>query len=240
MSNKMNRILQSITIILTLVATSSYAQGDKYKKTALQNITGSQFIHYYTRFSGSPFLIKDWVDGDVTMKSGEVYSDLQLRYDAYRDELIYFNTVNNNAIIIDKNTIVGFTLKPIFGDTEHFEPMYADELHGLSGRYMAILLKDSISVIRKYEAKEDTYNTPSGNGKSAEFVHQYTTYTWNGRELSIVPKRRGAIFKQYPAHKDELRKFCFQHHIRMKDKKSVVLLYTKINELIKADSQAKN
>lgn len=225
-----------IIAILTLVAVNCHAQGDKLKKTAVQNITGSQFIHYYSRFNGTPFTTTEWVDGDVTMKSGEVYHDLQLRYDAYRDELIYFNSVNHNAIIIDKNSIVGFSLKHIYDDEEFFEPMYDKELRGMNGRYMSILLKDSISVIRKYEIKEDKYNSPTGDGKSAQLILKTTTYTWNGKELNTVPKRRGAIFKQYPAHKEELRKFCFQHHIHMKKKKDIILLYKEINRLIKEDS----
>ena len=227
-----------IIAILTIAAVNCHAQGDKFKKTAVQNITGNAFVHYYSRLNGTPFYNQNWLAGDVTMKSGDIYKGLPLRYDAFRDELVYFNEVNNNAIIIDKYAIVGFTLTHNNGDIELFEPMYDKGLRGMNGRYMSILLKDSISVIRKYEAKEDTYNTPSGNGKSAEFVHQYTTYTWNGKELSIVPKRRGAIFNQYPTHKDELRKFCFQHHIHMKEKKDIILLYKEINRLIKADSQA--
>ena len=225
-----------IIAILALAAVNCHAQGDKFKRTAVQDITGNAFIHYYSRFNGTPFYNQDWLPGDVTMKSGDVYKGLPLRYDAFRDELVYFNEVNNNAIIIDKNSIVGFTLNHKNSDIEPFEPMYDKELRGMSGRYTCILLKDSISIIRKYEAKEEKYHTINSDGKTGEIIHKKTTYTWNGKELSTVPKRRGVIFKQYPAHKDELRKFCFQHHIHMKEKKDIILLYKEINQLIKADS----
>ena len=227
-----------IIVILTIAAVNCHAQGDKFKKTAVQNITGNAFVHYYSRLNGTPFYNQNWLAGDVTMKSGDIYKGLPLRYDAFRDELVYFNEVNNNAIIIDKYAIVGFTLTHNNGDIELFEPMYDKGLRGMNGRYMSILLKDSISVIRKHEAMEEKYNTINSSGKTGEILHKTTTYTWNGKELSTVPKRRGVIFKQYPAHKDELRKFCFQHHIHMKEKKDIILLYKEINRLIKADSQA--
>lgn len=233
-----NRMKKLIIAILTIAAVNCHAQGDKFKKTAIQNITGNAFVHYYARLNGTPFYNQNWLAGDVTMKSGDVYKGLPLRYDAFRDELVYFNEINNNAIIIDKYAIVGFTLTNNNGDIELFEPMYDKGLRGMNGRYMSILLKDSISVIRKHEAMEEKYNTINSSGKTGEILHKTTTYTWNGKELSSVPKRRGAIFNQYPAHKDELRKFCFQHHIHMKEKNDIILLYKEINRLIKADSQA--
>ena len=46
-----------------------------------------------------------------------------------------------------------------------------------------------------------------------------------------VPRFRRMILRQYPQYKDDLRKFFFRNHIRMKNDDDVRLLYEEINRL---------
>ena len=80
-----------LTVFCIAFAITSSAQGSMTKKSAIQHITGEPFVHYYAMFDGVPFYQGDWLTGSVTMKSGETYNGLQLRYDNYKDDLIYQN-----------------------------------------------------------------------------------------------------------------------------------------------------
>ena len=224
-------ILTMICIVLTLTAN---AQGTMTKKSAIQHITGEPFVHYYALFDGVPFYHGDWLTGSVTMKSGETYNGLQLRYDGFKDDLIYQNNVTNSVIIIDKNSISQFTLTLPNGKEETFKTIEHKNLSNQSGRYFAIILEDNLSVIKKFEAKEEQYsNVNMTLKKTGSFVQKESRYTWDGNELKAVPRFRRLLLRQYPQHKEELRKFFFHNHIRMKNDSDVKLLYEEINRLTK-------
>lgn len=224
-----------LTIFCMAIVLMANAQGTQTRKSAIQHITGEPFVHYYALFDGVPFYQGNWLTGSVTMKSGETYSGLQLRYDAYKDDLIYQNDVTNNVIIIDKNSIEQFTLTlPANGKVETFKPFVHKNLREQNGRYFAIILEDSISVIKKYEAKEEQYSTVNMTlKKTGAFVHKESRYTWDGIELKAVPRFRRLLLRQYPQYKEDLRKFFFHNHIRMKNDDDVRLLYEEINRLLK-------
>ncbi|MBR5644328.1 MAG: hypothetical protein IKW77_09090 [Salinivirgaceae bacterium] len=226
-----------LTVFCIAFAMTADAQGKMSKKSAIQHITGDPYEHYYTMFDGVPFYHDEWLTGSVTMKSGETYDGLQLRYDEYKDDLIYQNDLTNSVIIIDKKSIEQFTLTlPKNGEVETFKPIEHQNLKNQSGRYFAIILEDSISVIKKHEAKEDKYsNVNMTLKKTGAFVHKESRYTWDGNELKAVPKFRRLLLRQYPTHKDELRKLFFHNHIRMKNDNDVKLLYQEINRFVKGE-----
>ncbi len=225
-------ILTTICIAATLIAN---AQGTLTRKSAIQHITGEPFVHYYAMFDGVPFYQSDWLTGSVTMKSGETYDGLQLRYDTYKDDLIYQNNLTNNVIIIDKSSIAQFTLtRPLDGKVETFKPIVNKNLREENGHYFAIILEDSLSVIKKYEAKEEQYsNVNMTLKKTGAFVHKESRYTWDGTDLKAVPRFRRMLLRQYPTHKEDLRKFFFHNHIRMKNDDDVRLLYEELNRLLR-------
>ena len=231
MKHAIKYILTAVCIVLTI---SVDAQGKASRKTAIQHITGEPFVHYYPTIVGVPFYMGDWTVGSVTMKSGETYDDLQLRYDCFKDDLIYQNSLTNSVIIIDKNSISQFTLTHLGdGRIETFKPIVNKNLKEQNGRYFAIILEDSLSVIKKYEATEEQYsNVNMTEKKTGIFAHKESRYTWDGKELKSVPRFLRMLLRQYPQHKEDLRKFFFHTHIRMKNDDDVKLLYQEINRLM--------
>ncbi len=228
----MASIKHILTIICIAAALIADAQGSLTRKSAIQHITGEPFVHYYASFDGVPFYRGDWLTGSVTMKSGETYNGLQLRYDDYKDDLIYQNDVTNNVIIIDKKSIAQFCLTLPNGKIETFKLIEHQNLKDFNGSYFAIILEDSLSVIKKYQAKEERYsNVNMTLKKTGAFVQKESRYTWDGNELKGVPRFPRMILRQYPQYKEELRKFLFHNHIRMKNDDDVRLLYEEINRL---------
>lgn len=233
MQKNMKLILTISLIALTLLAS---AQGSQSKRSAIQHITGEPFVNYYAMFDGVPFYQGDWLKGSITVKSGETYSNLELRYDTYKDNLIYRNDVSNNVSIVDKNSIDKFVLIDRNGRLETFKCIEDKTLNYLNGHYIGVILEDSISVLKKCEAKEDKYSNANLTiKKTGAFVHKTTLYSWNKQTISTVPKMRRLVYKQYPAIKGDLRKFVMHNHIRMKNEDDVKLLYQEINRLVKKD-----
>lgn len=225
-----------LTIAFFSISLFVSAQGSQTRRTAIQHITGEPFVHYYATFDGVPFYKGDWMTGSITMKSGEIYNNLELRYDTYKDNLIYRNDISNNVIIVDKNSIDNFTLTDKSGKTELFKSINDKSLKDFEDRYLAIILDDSISVLKKCEAKEEIYTNANPNiKKTGAFDHKNTLYAWNKKGYYTVPKSRRAVYKQYPDLKGDIRKFVLHNHIRMKNEDDVRLLYQEINRLIKTE-----
>lgn len=223
-----------LTIIISAIPIFVNAQGSKIKRTAIQHITGEQFICYYAMFDGLPFYNGDKLTGSITMKSGETYNNLQLFYDTYKDNIIYINDLTNNLIVVDKKSIDCFTLTNKNGQTELFRSIDDKSLNDFKGHYLGIVLDDSITIIKKCEAKENKYsNANPGSNKTSEFVHKITLYAWDKHDYKNVPKIRRHLYKQYPEYKNEVRKFVIHNHIRLKKEDDVRLLYQEINRLIK-------
>lgn len=223
-----------LTIALLSISSLLTAQGVQSKRTAIQHITGESFVCYYTMFDGVPFYNGDHFTGSITMKSGETYNNLQLFYDTYKDNVIYLNDITNNLIIVDRNSIDCFTMTDKNGKTELFKSIDDKTLNDFKGRFLAIVLDDSISILKKCEAKEEVYSTGSQNkNKTSAFNHKITLYAWNKQDYYNVPRIRKHLYKQYPEHKNEIRKFVIHNHIRMKKEDDVRLLYQEINQLIK-------
>lgn len=221
--------------IIAIVPILSSAQGSKVKKSAIQHITGQTFISYYNQMNGTPFHQENWSKGDITMKSGETYEDLILGYDEFKDDLIYRNDLTFAIIIVDKESISQFTLKdPNTGKSELFKSIVNEKLKEMSGQFFSIILEDSISVIKKYKATEEMYSNANPTLKKiGKFVHESVLYIWDGKELKNAPKIRSRIWRQYPQYKENIRKFVFRNHIRMKNEDDVKILYQEINRLFK-------
>jgi hypothetical protein len=57
------------------------------------------------------FYKKDWVEGTITLKDGDVFEGVRMRYMAFGDELVAYNSNIHALFIVDKNTVKQFTIK---------------------------------------------------------------------------------------------------------------------------------
>lgn len=230
----MQSTLRIILSIATLViATAANAQGTKLRKTAQQHITGTPFNIYYMMYEGYPFTNENWTNGSVTLISGETYSDLQLKYDALREDVVYYNSLNHNMISIDKDIITQFELSYPNGITETFKCLTGKGLGNNNGKYFAIIYEDSISLVTKYITRiQNNSNANPASRKTGELLHREENYIWDKQTLQTVPRSRSKLIKLYPQFKDELRHFASKNHIKMRSKADVAKMIEELNRLI--------
>lgn len=75
------------------------------------------FKNNYKGLMGSPYLFNYWLPGVLTLEKGNTIKDLQLKYDAYNDELVYKNSVTKDSSIVKKEFVSSFTLKNHLNDS---------------------------------------------------------------------------------------------------------------------------
>ncbi|MCQ2375896.1 MAG: hypothetical protein MJ069_08375 [Salinivirgaceae bacterium] len=222
-----------LSISALVIATSANAQGTKLRKTAQQHITGTPFNIYYMMYDGYPFTIDNWTNGSVTLISGETYSELQLKYDALHEDVVYYNSLNHSMISIDKDIITQFELNYPNGTTETFKCLTGEGLGTNNGKYFAIIYEDSISLVTKYITRiQNNSNANPSSRKTGELLHREENYIWDQQTLRSVPRSRSKLINLYPQFKDELRHFASKNHIKMRNKADVAKMVEEINRLV--------
>ena len=108
-------------LFLTVIASAQLESGWDQEK-----IMGKRYI-VQERFDGSSFLVDDWIEGRVTLLSGNVISDIPIKYDGYHDELLSYNELYYSMILVEKSAIESFEFDYL-GEKYYFELRFFDGL----------------------------------------------------------------------------------------------------------------
>lgn len=121
----------------------------------------------YENVQGSPFLNKDFVDGEIKLNIGKTYKG-PLRYDIYADEIEF---VTSDKVIYTVKNPETIQLV-ILGDSKfnYFPP---GEFKGVKGYYEVLVIGD-YSLFEKYQIalKEPQAARPYVEAKPAKFLQQ--------------------------------------------------------------------
>ena len=126
-SIKMSKLIILYTIVAfgLLHACLLKAQGNLSADWNIEKLRGTRFFPYPST-SGSPFLTDNFFIGDLELSDGVKIGNLGLKYSGYKDELIYFNKTNSSQIIIDKQSIKGFSFTDENGKKRIFRKLFYD------------------------------------------------------------------------------------------------------------------
>jgi hypothetical protein len=199
-------------------------------------ITGE--IYYFPPGGNSNhFLHNEWAPGKVTFRSGEIFDNVKLRYNAFEDELIAYNGNVKVLIKIDKEKIKEFTLNlsqtdlkipdmtfvnidsvSAFVNTNYFECLY----HG----NVMLLVSHRIS-----ELKVSPYNDSSGKLRDTEFVLRKANFIYSPlRGLTKIQLSNHAVAKAYPEKKHEILKFMRSKKIKISETGSAIHAFQELDE----------
>lgn len=218
-----------ISIIILLLCWLSVsllsAQEDLPNNWNSEKIKGTRYVPN-DFYQGNPFLTDNFVPGVIEMEDGTTIGSLQLRYNTYRDELIYFNAEISTQIVIDKISLSGFSLTDDKGIQRNFRQFqYAGYLSG--NRYFEMLSKGNVSLLafRKIVLQDcPAYYNESGKLKNMSYQEAYSYYLYNpqtGYEL-IKPDLSSLLSKFDQPNQKRVRKLLRENKIRIRDEKSFV------------------
>ena len=95
--------------------------GRNFSQNAVQT-----FDERYEGVQGTPFLLDQWTLGRVAQRDGKAFTNVQLKYDLYRDEIVVKHPYDH-AVIPEKHTVTEFSLR---GESD------ADSLHFILVDYL--------------------------------------------------------------------------------------------------------
>jgi hypothetical protein len=219
-------------ILVISICFSVNAQGDKYRKTATQHLTGEPFIIYYMMYDQLPFYEGDWVNGSVTLLSGDEYKDMNLKFDMYKNQLLYFNSTNKSIVVIDNEIIRSFTLTSKLGKTEVFKRYKTRVIGEMVEKYYSVLVEDSISLVLKHESLIENYPYANpASKKIGKFIYKQKYCFIVNQELHTLPKSKYRLYQSFPSIKDDLKHFIHQKHLKLKRQDDLIQIFKEINLL---------
>ncbi len=180
----------------------------------------------YEGVKGSPFIFEDWQNGAVLQNDSILYKGLSLKYDAYKDELLYLNTRNNSPMVMAKNDITSFT---IAGSDISSSLVFVKVPYDGKNVFMQLIyegkkidfLKQYIKMLREADY-QGAYNA---DRPYDEFVEgdSYFLRLKSGK-MEKIKLNRNNIIKSFPDNQKELKSFVKQNDLKFDSEKDVIEL----------------
>lgn len=201
------------------------AQEPLNKNWDSQKIKGVRYVPYPS-LDGSPFLSDIWLQGHVEFSNGEISDSLSLRYSAYEDELIYYNKEIPCHVVIDKETINGFSLVNENGNTRFFRKQYYGESQP-GDRFFEVLSKGATDLIvfrRHFLKTVPPYIGELGLMNNQAYAADYQYLFYSTEKGYTIARLNGNSFLEKFAIKDrkQIQRVLRKNKINIQDEETLV------------------
>ncbi|MFO7933702.1 MAG: hypothetical protein R6U78_06440 [Bacteroidales bacterium] len=170
-------------------------------------INGSEYRDSYIRASGHPFfLTTNWVKGMLIMH-GRSYDQLSVKYDIYRDQLLYNHILESGAhpLVLNKTRIDSFTIRG-----HRF--CHLRRIPGTDDRtdagYYEILSQGKARLYIKWRKR---YNEPTVHSRG-EFIQTIDRYILNEGSFFRINRRWG-LLRALGDRKKEIRTYIRRNRL---------------------------
>lgn len=195
--------------------------------------------HRYEGLRGTPYFLPDWNKGQVEMTAGQNYTNVPLKFNAYRQQLILLRTwAGNDSIIVDAYQVKRFTLKNTDGQTYQFKRLPT------TVKTSDPVLKDGYFLVL-YEGKNTLLKRIAKTFRPADYKNPYATdvrydafqdvfsyYLLKPDEtLTKVKLSDKSILDALGDRKDELKAFVKQEKLYFKTDNDAITLLKKYESM---------
>ena len=177
-------------------------------------LNGREYKYYFNQ-RHSPLIPKDPLASTDLIIRGKLYEDVLLKYDIYKDLLIYFNPHNSNnsmitPVIVNSNIIEEFTLQLPSGQARFRYLMFPEDQKGLlsSGFYEIVSEGVCMFIIDHGAVKKI---------KDGEVVYPYVRerYLINSGIVHRI-KGKQSLLKAFSDQEAEVNKYLKTYKIQVK------------------------
>ena len=208
--------LKPITIILLLLLPVVVKAGSDAPDGFKPRLSG-EIVNLTLQSRGSQFHNPEWLYGDIELYSGETVKNKQLRYNGFRDALIWLHADTQQSILLDTDLIKGFILhNPAQNRTMTFERLIPRA--GSEGMFAERLYSGMISLYahRKIEQTGEATQL-QGNALRPIAVLEpkpaYYIIDHNQQVIELNRLNRRSLLAAFPEHRREIRALLRQNRI---------------------------
>jgi len=221
----MNRKIWLVVSMLGLLVTSSLmAQEELPIGWNAPKVKGVRFLPDAT-YQGNPFLNDLFSAGEILLVDGKKIVGVQLKYNNYRDELIYYNSDISTQIVVDKISVSSFS----FTDEKGIRHIYRKQtVNGYmpGERYLELLSEGEVSLLvhRKVLLLDCPVYGDPGKEKSMSYQEAFNYYLFNEkRGFELIKLSKKTLFSKLAASDlTQFRKILRKNEVKIMDEASFV------------------
>lgn len=192
----------------------------------------------YEGLKGTPYFLTDWLKGQIEMTTGKNYTNVPLKFNAYKQQLILLRTGSgSDSIIIDANQVKRFTLISTDGQPYLFErlPTAKTNDQALKDGYFLVLYEGKSALLKRIAKtfKPADYKNPYANDVRYDaYQNAFSYYLLKpDQTLTKIKLSEKSIIDALSDRKDELKAFSKQENLTFKTDNDAVLLVKKYDSL---------
>jgi len=224
-------ILFVVTLQLAAGAQNSnlYNRNLNQNSNRLQGKLMGEVYHLNSVSNANYFLQKEWVEATITLKDGDVFEGVKIRYMAFGDELVAYNNSNHSLFIVDKSTVEQFTfLSPGVGSLfvkRKFINLDSLDL-SLNKSYFEELYSGTAKLL-SFHAIEEQKVTPytDSNGKMYDVEYRLKTMYYilsDEKGFSKIQLKNRSLYSVYPENKKAIKKLLRKNKTNLSDEASAI------------------
>ena len=195
-----------------------------------KRIAGQLYLPPQHHAQGTPFMNDNWTAGMVISNEGDTVRISRMNYNAYLDEMIYFNQALNKYIVIDHQSIQEFILIPGNGKQvlRFSHRSLNDEIRS---KYIQVLVEDSVSLyaVRKVEFIEDPGYPPSLHPDHYLPINEYYVKKQNSLMVKVKPSNV-QLYKIFPDKEKAIKRYIRQHQLKVSGELDLIEVIFFIND----------
>ena len=201
----MKKVIFILLVIITLVPGSWLFSQPVFPDARLpqEEITGNLARPIGDTSQPSPFenanhfLMNEWHKGALVLEGGSRLENVNLKYNAFSDQLYVYNNLIKKAFIADKETVESFEINNQANVRQVFKKFYSGEKEQ-QARYYRVLFTGKhflLAFHRITEAKTSLHTDVFGVVRDTEFRKTVTYYMYESSSgyRKILPKRKSFL-----------------------------------------------
>ncbi len=226
--------------VSVLVMCFTLIKGQNQKLTNLDiddnRIKGEVYYQNHFRIQGTPFLFNTWLKGDILTFQGEWKKDVMLKYDAYEDQVLYYNEKLSVPVVIDNDYIKAFLIYTDGKSAAYtFRFMDHEALNNGNARqnFLQVIEEgEIISLYAEYRTVYVKYINPENRDRYyGKFVHKKGYLLKRQGHFIPVKLRIKSFIKYLPENKKEIRAFVRTHKLNLESHGDVLKLIRYLNSI---------
>ncbi|GAB3896250.1 hypothetical protein [Spirosoma agri] len=194
--------------------------------------------HRYEGLRGTPYFLPTWNKGKIEMAGGQSYTEVPIKFDAFRQHLLLLRTwVGNDSIIINAEQVKSFQLRDEVGHSYLFRrfPTAKTDDESLKEGYFMVLYEGKTALLKrvlKRFKQADYKNTYSNDTRYDSFNDAFSYYLLKPDQTLVKVKlTQKALLDALSDQKDALKAFMEQHDLTLKAEADAVSLVKQYDSL---------
>ncbi len=177
-----------------------------------------------TEVEGTPFLSDNWYQGSITTTNGVTFTDIQLKYNLYREQLIFLNEKSDESFLIDLGRLQEFSIYRL--DTLHF---VRNDILGknFNTQFYQLLFSGPISLFKVQSKEILQFDSDSSSPTSSppRLITRSSLFLVKGDSYCELKNSRKKVISCFDDHKAEMENFAKKNKLNVNDEQDLVNLF---------------